>query len=144
MYLAEAKNNLAYLLAEAGKDLERAERLAREARSRLGASASVADTLGWVLVKRGETSEAIEVLKEAEASAIERTDIGSLGTIRQHLATALVAHGSRDEAGMTLKRGLAEFDEQIAQLQKQGKEPGPEPSWAVAMREMLKQLEADG
>jgi len=142
--LAEAKNNLAYLLAEAGKDLDRAEQLAREAREQLGGNASVADTLGWVLVKRGETNEAISVLKEAEASAIESTDPGSLGTIRQHLATALVAHGSRDEAGETLKRGLADFNQQVARLQQEGKEPGPEPRWAVAMREMLKQLQTEG
>ena len=65
--LAQAKNNLAFLLATADEDLDRALDLAQEAKARLPDSPYAADTLGWVLYRRGIPSAAISYLKEAEA-----------------------------------------------------------------------------
>ena len=84
--LGQSKNNLAYLLAESGRNLDRALELAREAKALLPDSPQAADTLGWVLYKRGVPSAAVGYLKEAEGGM----DPGdrSLGAVRHHLALA--------------------------------------------------------
>lgn len=140
---AEAKNNLAYLLAEAGKQLDRALQLAREAHGQMPGSPHVADTLGWVLVKRGDAGEGIPVLQQAESSATGMRDANSLGTIRRHLAEAYLVAGSPVEAGDTAKRALSELEEEAKRRRAEGKQPAQEPQWAAAMREMLKQLESE-
>ena len=61
--LGESKNNLAYLLAEQGVDLERALDLAQEAKGLLPDSPNTADTLGWVLLKKGIPAAAIGYLR---------------------------------------------------------------------------------
>ena len=65
--LAIAKNNLAYLMADEGKNLDRALDLAQEAKSQLPESGNVADTLGWVLLKKGIPEAAIGYLQESES-----------------------------------------------------------------------------
>ena len=94
--MAEAKNNLAYLYAEQGENLDRALDLAQDAKSLLPDNPSVSDTLGWVLFKRGVPSAAVSYLKEAE----QRTSAGdaSLRVIRYHLALALEASGEKADA----------------------------------------------
>jgi tetratricopeptide (TPR) repeat protein len=142
--LAESKNNLAYILAETGTDLDRALELAQDAVAQLGEVANVADTLGWVLVKRGQSNEAIEVLNRAEASALETKDVNSVGTIRQHLATAYMAQGMKTDATKLVESALSELDAAAALRKKQGNTASNEPGWATAMREMKRQLENEG
>jgi tetratricopeptide (TPR) repeat protein len=48
-----AANNLAYILAEQGRDLETALRWAQNAKKRRPDSSAIADTLGWVYYKLG-------------------------------------------------------------------------------------------
>ena len=57
--LAMAKNNLAYLIAESGGDLDRALELAQQAKEQLPDDGNASDTLGWVMLKRGVPSAAI-------------------------------------------------------------------------------------
>ncbi len=105
---AGARNDLAWLLAEEGQDLERALVLAQEAR-RLDDSPDCLDTLGWVHLKRGEAQEAVVVLEEALAA---RPDSA---TLHYHLAMALVETGDEARAREHLQRALktppAEFPE---------------------------------
>jgi len=63
---AGACNDLAWLLAEAGRDLDLAVELARRA-VRLRPAGATLDTLGWVQLVRGETDAALESLTEAVA-----------------------------------------------------------------------------
>lgn len=60
---AGAANDLAWILAEQGRDLDAALALA-ERSFRLAPSSRVYDTLAYVRLRRGETSEAIELLEE--------------------------------------------------------------------------------
>lgn len=60
-----AANNLAYMLAEEGRDLETALGWARNARKRQPESPSAADTLGWVYYKLGNHVLARDQLKFA-------------------------------------------------------------------------------
>jgi tetratricopeptide (TPR) repeat protein len=105
--LGVAKNNLAYLLAERGQDLDRALDLAQEAKSLLPENPNAADTLGWVLYKKSIPSAAIGYLKEAEGGM--RSEDPALGVVRQHLALAYEANGDAGRAREVVERALADL-----------------------------------
>ena len=140
--LAPAKNNLAYLLAESGEDLDRALDLAQEAKSKLPENGHTADTLGWVLYKKGIPSAAVGYLKEAES--LFRPEDPSLAIVRHHLAQAYEAAGQPGEAREALKRALRDLERiQANYKETTGREP-QEPSWLADLRTMLQRLEREG
>jgi tetratricopeptide (TPR) repeat protein len=126
-----AKNDLANLLAEKRQDLDRALRLAQEARSALPESPQVADTMGWVLYRMGMTSAAIGYLEEAAAMSADDPDVG---IIRYHLASAYAANLQPRLARKTIRRALAELDSGTDGAGE------PEPGWAEDMRQLNKSL----
>ncbi len=140
--LAEAKNNLAYIYAEAGENLDRALDLAQEAKAALPDSHNAADTLGWVLFKRGIPSAAISYLKEAEAGGAE-ADAPTIATIRHHLALAYESDGSKDKAGEALRRALSDLDEKASTRRASGEAAMRDPEWATPLRAMLTRLETE-
>ena len=129
--LAVAKNNLAYLLADTGGDLDRALDLAQQAKEQLPDNANAADTLGWVLYKRNVPSAAIGYLREAERGLDPQDPHRGAG--QQQLALASQATGEPDHAREVIDRALA------------GREPGgeAEPTWAVEMRAMRDSLDSE-
>jgi Flp pilus assembly protein TadD len=66
------------------------------------------DTLGWILVDKGDTARAVTVLREAHRLAPKARDI------RFHLAAALAASGDREGARKELE-GLLAGDMRFAQ-----------------------------
>jgi tetratricopeptide (TPR) repeat protein len=138
--LAEAKNNLAYIYADSGQNLDRALDLAQDAKALLPDNPSVADTLGWVLFKRGVPSAAIGYLKEAEAAT--KPNDASLGVVRFHLAQAYEANGEAEYALAALDRALETLEAQMEAVRDQGGDPGPEPDWAVDARELRERVSA--
>ena len=62
---AIAMNNLAFLLAERGEDLDHAWGFARRAMELVPEDVDMIDTAGWVQWKRGQTDEAIGLFAEA-------------------------------------------------------------------------------
>jgi len=86
-----ARNDLAWILAERGDDLDTARDLAEDA-SRLQASAEILDTLGWVYIQRGEGALAVKALEEAHR---QKADSAS---IRYHLGMALALAGDSARA----------------------------------------------
>jgi tetratricopeptide (TPR) repeat protein len=64
---AVAANNLAWAYANGGGDLDRALELARIAHRELPDTSEVADTLGYVYLKKGMLPEAIEILTDTVA-----------------------------------------------------------------------------
>ena len=133
--LGESKNNLAYLMAEAGQDLDRALKLAQEAKAAMPDSANAADTLGWVLYKRGVASAAVGYLREAVQVA--RPDDPAIGEIRNHLSLAYEATGDIDKAIETLELALDDLERLRA-----GKHVRQDPSWAPVVRARIEQLKA--
>jgi tetratricopeptide (TPR) repeat protein len=131
--LAAAKNNLAYLLAEKGQDLNRALDLAQEAKAGLPDNASAADTLGWVLYKKGAPAAAVGYLREAEGGS--KAEDPSLNVIRLHLAMAYEANGEPDKARETLERAVASLDAGRSKTP-----PAPEPPQAAEVRSMMERL----
>ena len=90
---AESKNNLAYLMAQSdGSDLNRALELAQEAKAAMPDSANAADTLGWVLYKKGVPSAAVGYLREA--AQVAKPDDPALNEIQIHLGLAYEASGN--------------------------------------------------
>jgi tetratricopeptide (TPR) repeat protein len=138
--LAEAKNNLAYIYADSGQNLDRALDLAQDAKALLPDNPSVADTLGWVLFKRGVPSAAVGYLKEAEAAT--KPNDASLGVVRFHLAQAYEANGDAEYALAALDRALETLGTQMEAVRAQGGDPGPEPAWAADARELRERVSA--
>ncbi|MGI9592649.1 MAG: tetratricopeptide repeat protein [Myxococcota bacterium] len=97
---AGARNDLAWILAEKGEELDWALELAEEAQ-RLDPSPEVLDTLGWVRFKRGEMSAAVAALEQASQS---RRDSPS---IRYRLGVALSKAGDSDRAREELQAAIA-------------------------------------
>jgi tetratricopeptide (TPR) repeat protein len=138
--LAAAKNNLAYLLAERGQDLDRALDLAQEAKGLLPDNANTADTLGWVLYKKNIPSAAIGYLKEAEGGF--PSEDPALGIVRQHLALAYEANGDTDEARDVVDRALSELAEQVTAYEARTGNEATEPPWAAELRALRDRLDS--
>jgi tetratricopeptide (TPR) repeat protein len=70
-----ALNNIAYLSAESGGDLNKALEMATKATQLVKDNPALQDTLGWILFKRGETLAAAEVLEASAAKLPDNPDV---------------------------------------------------------------------
>ena len=93
-------NNLAYLMAENGGNLDEALSLAENAARAQPANQAIADTLGWIYLKKNLPDTAIQVLSNAAAK-----DPRPL--YRYHLAMALYQKGDREGARRECRAALA-------------------------------------
>jgi len=93
-------NNLAYLMAENGGNLDEALRLAQTAARAQPANQAIADTVGWIYLKKNLPDSAIQVLSNATAK-----DPRPL--FRYHLAMALYQKGDRAAARRECEAALA-------------------------------------
>jgi tetratricopeptide (TPR) repeat protein len=96
-----ALNNLAYLYTEHLNNLDKAYELARKARQLVGQDASVGDTLGWVLYKRGDYQQALPILQESAEKAPDNPEI------QFHLGMAAYVMGQADLARVALKKAAS-------------------------------------
>jgi tetratricopeptide (TPR) repeat protein len=85
-------NNLAYLEAEIGSDLDNALKLAQTAISKSPANARYADTIGFVYLKMKDTGSALGVFQTLSKRHPE------VAVFRYHLALALLQNGAKEEA----------------------------------------------
>lgn len=102
-------NNLAYIKAEEGADLDQALALAQRAKQKMPQDPNVADTLGWVYIKKNLSEDAIRVFRDLCAKEPKNS------TFRYHLAMALVQKGDRPNAKKELDKAMqdsASKDEQ--------------------------------
>ena len=95
-----AYNNVAYVYAAEGKNLDEALALAQKAEDLRRDSFEILDTLGFVYYQRREYPKAEPVFKRAHDLA------GSNATILYHLGMTYYKLGRRDEAASTLRRAL--------------------------------------
>ena len=95
--LGWAANNLAWMHASDGGDLDVALSLAQKAKEQLPDSPIVSDTLGWILYKKGMHAAALPVLQECVKQ------VPSSATYRYHLGMALLAGGKKKEASVSLE-----------------------------------------
>jgi tetratricopeptide (TPR) repeat protein len=136
--LGEAKNNLAYLFAEKSENLDRALDLAQEAKALMPDDPNAADTLGWVLYRRGVPSAAVGYLKEAVAGI--RPGDPNLGLIRHHLALAYEATGDKESARRAVEQALLDHQAHAAAQKAAGASGVADPPWMAEARAMLQRL----
>jgi tetratricopeptide (TPR) repeat protein len=97
---ALALNNLAYLYSERLNDLDKAYDLARKARDLQAQDASVGDTFGWVLYKRGDYQQALPILQASAEKAADNPEI------QFHLGMTAYMMGQTDLARVALQKAV--------------------------------------
>lgn len=97
-----AANNFAFYLAEARRDLDRAEKLSRQTVADQPDNATFLDTLAWILYLKGEYAEALEL----QTKAIELVDQNreSLGEFWNHLGDIQYRSGLGEKAVESWKK----------------------------------------
>jgi tetratricopeptide (TPR) repeat protein len=96
-----AANNLAWIHAEHGGDLNVALKLARTARTAMPDHPAVADTFGWVLHKTGQSGQAIVPLEQAVAAEPRNA------SYHYHLGVAHAANDDPARARAALQRAAS-------------------------------------
>jgi tetratricopeptide (TPR) repeat protein len=97
---AVAANNLAYMQAEKGTDLDRALNLAQTAKAELPDDADIDDTLGWIYVKRNLHGLAIDTLRRS----VDRQPDNAL--YQYHLGVAYLKAGDKERARKALEGAM--------------------------------------
>ena len=95
-----AANNLAYLYAEKGENIDEALNLAQSAKEQFPDDPHISDTLGWVYYKKNVFTRAILYLMEANDK------IPNHSTMRYHLGMAYYKNGDKELAKKELKKAL--------------------------------------
>jgi len=93
-------NNLAFLLAENNGDLDDALTKAQKAKQLLPNAYQVADTLGWIYLKKNLSDNALDIFKDLVAKAPKQS------TFRYHLGMALYQKGDKPKAIKELTEAL--------------------------------------
>jgi tetratricopeptide (TPR) repeat protein len=93
-------NNLAYLMAETGADLDQALSYAQRAKQVMPSSPDVSDTLGWIYIKKNLSDSAIDVFKDLTRRSPERS------TFHYHLGMAFYQKGDKYQAKQSLQAAL--------------------------------------
>lgn len=108
---ALALNNLAFMNADNGTNLDQAMTFAERAKQQAPQSPDVADTLGYVYFRKNLNSEALEIFKQ------DVQDQPANPTFHLHLAMALLKQGdkqgAREEAQKALKTAPPSQHQQI-------------------------------
>ena len=105
-----ALNNLAFHKAEEGQDLDAALTMAQRAHQLRADATNLADTLGWIYIKKNMSSEAERIFKDLVVKEPDNSTYhyhyglaliqkGDKSSARRELETALKNKPSKDEAG---------------------------------------------
>ncbi len=102
-----ALNNLAYLLAGTGSpaDLDQALELAQRAHQKLPENPDLADTLGWIYIKKNLTANAVNLFRRLIADE-SKVQSPNSATFHYHYALALAQGGDKVLAKKELKTAL--------------------------------------
>jgi tetratricopeptide (TPR) repeat protein len=93
-----ALNNLAYLYSEHLARPDAAYELAKRARLILPEEPRIADTLGWILFKKGQYRDALQLLQESARKLPDEPEL------QYHLGTTLYMLGEEGPAGIALRK----------------------------------------
>lgn len=96
-----ALNNLAFIMAEAGGDLDQALTFAQKAKAKAPNEPTVADTLGWIYIKKNLSDSAIPIFREIVEKDAKNP------TYRYHYAVALMQKGDKPSAKRECQVALA-------------------------------------
>ena len=93
-------NNLAYMMAESGTDLDQALRYAQRAKYVWPNNPEVSDTLGWIYIKKNLSDNAIDIFRDLTKRVPERS------TFHYHLGMAFYQKGDKYQAKQSLQSAL--------------------------------------
>ena len=96
----EALNNLAFLMAENGSNLDEALTLANRAKQKLPNFTEVSDTIGWIYLKKNLSSNAVEIFSDLVKKADQNP------TYHYHYAMALMQKGDKVNAAKECRAAL--------------------------------------
>ncbi len=97
-----ALNNLAFIKAEEGVDLDQALSMSQRARQQMPNVPEVSDTLGWIYIKKNLSEDAVRVFKDLTAQ------VPSNPTFHYHYGMALLQKGDKSSAKKELELALAD------------------------------------
>jgi tetratricopeptide (TPR) repeat protein len=95
-----AANNLAFIYAERGTNLDEALQLATQAKQRMPDDASVDDTLGWIYYKKGQPQLAAGPLQDSLKKRPDNAEV------LYHLGMTQAKLGQNVDARVSLQRAL--------------------------------------
>ena len=95
-----ALNNLAYIKAEEGTDLDQALTMAQRALQKQPGSTDIADTLGWIYIKKNLSDDAVRVYKDLTVKQPGNP------IFHYHFGMALMQKGDRPQAKRELEAAL--------------------------------------
>jgi len=95
-----ALNNLAFIKAEEGQDLDEALTMAQRARQGMPNSPDVMDTLGWIYLKKNLSDDAIRTFKELVANS------PNSASYHYHYGMALLQKGDKPSAKRELETAI--------------------------------------
>jgi Tfp pilus assembly protein PilF len=95
-----AANNLAWLYAEGGRNLDVGLQLAQTAKAGMPQSPEVDDTLGWIYYKKGLAAMAVAPLQDAVTTVPQKP------VYRYHLGLAFLGSGDKTRAREALEAAL--------------------------------------
>ncbi len=95
-----ALNNLAFLIADGGGDLDQALTYAQRAKQLLPNLYEVSDTLGWIYLKKNMSDNATDIFQSLVAKAPANS------TYRYHLGMAYAQKGDKPKALAELRKAL--------------------------------------
>lgn len=95
-----ALNNLAFIKAEQGVDLDQALTMAQRALQKMPNSPDIADTLGWIYIKKNLSEEAVRVFQDL----VKKEPANA--TYHYHFGMALLQKGDRPSARRELQTAM--------------------------------------
>jgi tetratricopeptide (TPR) repeat protein len=95
-----ALNNLAYIKAQEGGDLDSALTMAQRARQKSPDSTAIADTLGWIYIKKNMTEESIRLFTDLVQKEPKNP------VFRYHYGMALLQKGDKSSARRELELAM--------------------------------------
>jgi Flp pilus assembly protein TadD len=99
---AVALNNLAYIKAEEGVDLDQALTMSQRARQKMPNAPEVNDTLGWIYIKKNLSEDAVRLYKDLTAQ------VPANATFHYHYGMALLQKGDKPLAKKEFETALSD------------------------------------
>jgi predicted Zn-dependent protease len=95
-------NNLAFIKAQEGVDLDQALTMSQRARQKMPNSPEVSDTLGWIYIKKNLSEDAVRVFKDLTAQ------VPNNPVFHYHYGMALLQKGDKPSAKREFELALAD------------------------------------
>ena len=95
-----ALNNLAYMMAEEGRDLDQALKMAQKAKAAAPNNDEISDTLGWIFIKKNLSDSAINIYRDLLKREPNRPEF------HYHLGMALFQKGDKANAKVNAQMAL--------------------------------------